>query len=121
MVRRCGEWGRWYVLAVALFNESVWGDGVLVEKGDSFIFGASIPTAMFEMFIKQEIWVDAGTEITRIYHKEKLILEEPTRIAVNRTTNEVTGVGIKACEGHDIRLIEPVSTVIKDFNAFHGP
>ncbi|WP_026461566.1 rod shape-determining protein [Adhaeribacter aquaticus] len=74
-------------------------------------------------FLTQDIAIDLGTANILIMHNNEIVLDEPSIIAFNRTTNEVVGVGNKAMqmEGkthENIRTVRPLMDgVIADFNA----
>ena len=77
----------------------------------------------FFNFLTQDIAIDLGTANILIMHNNEMVLNEPSIIAFNRTTNEVLGVGRKAMqmEGkthENIRTVRPLMDgVIADFNA----
>ena len=71
----------------------------------------------------QEIAIDLGTANTLIIHNDKVVVDEPSIVAFDRTTNKVIAIGRQAMqmEGktHDnIRTVRPLKDgVIADFNA----
>ena len=77
---------------------------------------------LFSFFTK-EIAVDLGTANTLIIHNDKVVIDEPSIIAINRTTNKLLAVGEKALmmQGRtheDIKVIRPLKDgVIADFQA----
>ncbi|TAE90704.1 MAG: rod shape-determining protein [Bacteroidetes bacterium] len=70
-----------------------------------------------------DIAIDLGTANTLIIHKGKIVVEEPSIIAMNKRTNKVIAIGTKALQMHektheDIRTIRPLRDgVIADFGA----
>jgi rod shape-determining protein MreB and related proteins len=74
-------------------------------------------------FFTQEIAIDLGTANTLIIHNDKVVVDEPSIVAVNRTTSKIIAVGKKAQQMHgkthpDIMTIRPLKDgVIADFHA----
>lgn len=74
-------------------------------------------------FLTQELAIDLGTANTLIIHKDKLVVDEPSIIAINRTTKEVLAIGSEAQKMHgktheEIKTIKPLKDgVIADFQA----
>ncbi|MBX7107655.1 MAG: rod shape-determining protein [Chitinophagales bacterium] len=74
-------------------------------------------------FLTQEIAIDLGTANTVIIHNDKVVVDEPSIVAINRTTNKVVAVGKKAMQMHEkthdnLKTIRPLKDgVIADFNA----
>ncbi|MBI1223175.1 MAG: MreB/Mrl family cell shape determining protein [Bacteroidetes bacterium] len=74
-------------------------------------------------FLVQELAIDLGTANTLIIHKDKVVVDQPSIIAINRTTNQVIAIGHQAMQMHgkvheDIKTIRPLKDgVIADFNA----
>ena len=74
-------------------------------------------------FMSQEIAIDLGTANTLIIHNDKVVVDEPSIVAIHRNTNKVIAVGKKAQQMHgktheDIKTIRPLKDgVIADFNA----
>lgn len=74
-------------------------------------------------FFNQEIAIDLGTANTLIIHENKVVVDEPSIVAINRSTNKVIAVGKRAMQMHektheDIRTVRPLKDgVIADFNA----
>ncbi len=74
-------------------------------------------------FLTQELAIDLGTANTLIIHKDKLVVDEPSIIAINRTTKEVIAIGSEAQKMHgktheEIKTIKPLKDgVIADFQA----
>ncbi|MBK8052019.1 MAG: rod shape-determining protein [Saprospiraceae bacterium] len=77
----------------------------------------------FFNFFTQELAVDLGTANTLIIQNDKVVVDEPSIVAVNRNTNEVIAVGQKAMQMHEkthdnIKTIRPLKDgVIADFQA----
>ncbi|MFI3240018.1 MAG: rod shape-determining protein [Bacteroidales bacterium] len=71
----------------------------------------------------QEIAVDLGTANTIIIHKDQIVINEPSVVAVNTKTGELLAVGERAKQMHgktheNIQTIRPLRDgVIADFNA----
>jgi rod shape-determining protein MreB and related proteins len=78
--------------------------------------------AMFN-FLTQEIAIDLGTANTIIIHNDKVVVDEPSIVAVDRTTGKVIAVGKQAQQMHgktheNIKTIRPLKDgVIADFQA----
>lgn len=74
-------------------------------------------------FFTQEIAIDLGTANTLIIYKDKIVIEEPSIIAINRTNNKVIAIGKQAMQMHgktheDIKTIRPLKDgVIADFHS----
>jgi len=74
-------------------------------------------------FLTQEIAIDLGTANTVIIHNDKVVVDEPSIVAVNRLTGKVVAVGKKAMQMHEkthetLKTIRPLRDgVIADFNA----
>ncbi|MEO1433914.1 MAG: rod shape-determining protein [Bacteroidota bacterium] len=74
-------------------------------------------------FFKQEIAIDLGTANTLIINDDKVIIDEPSIVAVDRRTGETIAVGRKAMQMHEkthenIKTIRPLKDgVIADFQA----
>ena len=71
----------------------------------------------------QELAIDLGTANTLIIHNNKVVVDEPSVVAINRKTNALMAVGQKANlirerENPDIMTIRPLKDgVIADFTA----
>jgi len=71
----------------------------------------------------QDIAVDLGTANTIIIHNDKIVIDEPSVVALDTKTNKLIAVGERAREMHGkvhegIRTVRPLSDgVIADFNA----
>jgi rod shape-determining protein MreB len=74
-------------------------------------------------FFTQDLAIDLGTANTLIMHKDKLVVDEPSIIAVNRASKEVLAIGSEAQKMHgktheDIKTVRPLKDgVIADFEA----
>jgi rod shape-determining protein MreB len=74
-------------------------------------------------FFTQEIAIDLGTANTLIIHNDKVMVDEPSIVAIDRTTNKVIAVGKQAQKMHgktheNIKTIRPLKDgVIADFHA----
>jgi rod shape-determining protein MreB len=74
-------------------------------------------------FLTQEIAIDLGTANTLIIHNDKLVVDEPSIVAMDRTTGKVIAVGKQAMQMHgktheNIKTIRPLKDgVIADFEA----
>lgn len=74
-------------------------------------------------FLTQEIAMDLGTANTIIIHNDKIVVDEPSIVAVEVSTGRLMAVGTKARQMHgktheNIRTIRPLRDgVIADFNA----
>ncbi len=77
---------------------------------------------LFSMFHK-EIAIDLGTANTIIIHNDKVVVDEPSIVAIDRETNKVIAVGKKALMMHgktheNIKTIRPLQDgVIADFQS----
>jgi rod shape-determining protein MreB and related proteins len=76
----------------------------------------------FNLF-SQEIAIDLGTANTLIIQNDKVVVDEPSIVAIDRTTGKVIAVGRKAQQMHgktheNIKTIRPLKDgVIADFHA----
>lgn len=74
-------------------------------------------------FFTQELAIDLGTANTLIIHKDQVVVDEPSIIAIERSTNEVMAIGHEALQMHgreneNIKTIKPLKDgVIADFLA----
>jgi rod shape-determining protein MreB len=74
-------------------------------------------------FLTQEIAIDLGTANTLIIENDKVVVDEPSIIAMNRVTGEVQAIGKRAMQMHgktheNIKTIRPLKDgVIADFKA----
>ena len=73
--------------------------------------------------LTQEIAIDLGTANTLIIHNDKVVVDEPSIVAIDRTTGKVIAVGKQAMMMHgktheNIKTITPLKDgVIADFEA----
>src|ERR1019366_4339496 len=63
-------------------------------------------------FLTQEIAIDLGTANTLIIHNDKVVVDEPSIVAIDRTTSQVIAVGKRAMQMHgktheNIKMIHP--------------
>ncbi len=71
----------------------------------------------------QEIAIDLGTANTIIIHNDKIVVDEPSVVALDRRTDKLIAIGDKARQMHgktheNIRTVRPLRDgVIADFNA----
>lgn len=74
-------------------------------------------------FLHNDIAVDLGTANTLIIQNDKIVVDEPSIIAINRDTNKLLAVGREAMQMHEkthdnIKTIRPLKDgVIADFHA----
>ncbi|MCG8475416.1 MAG: rod shape-determining protein [Cytophagales bacterium] len=74
-------------------------------------------------FFQSDIAIDLGTANTLIIHKDKIVVDEPSIIAIDRNTNKVMAIGKQAMLMHEkthenIKTIRPLKDgVIADFHA----
>ncbi|MDH3382210.1 MAG: rod shape-determining protein [Flavobacteriaceae bacterium] len=74
-------------------------------------------------FFSQEIAIDLGTANTIIIHNDKVVVDEPSIVAIDRRTEKLIAIGEKARQMHgktheNIKTIRPLRDgVIADFNA----
>ena len=74
-------------------------------------------------FFSSDLAIDLGTANTLIIQKEKVVVDEPSIIAMDRTTNKVLAIGRQAMQMHEkthdnIKTIRPLKDgVIADFHA----
>ncbi len=77
---------------------------------------------IFDIF-RSDLAIDLGTANTLIIYKDKIVVDEPSIIARDRTTGKVIEIGRKAMQMHEkthdnIRTIRPLKDgVIADFQA----
>ena len=71
----------------------------------------------------EEIAIDLGTANTLIIHNDKVVVNSPSIVAIDRTTNKVIAIGEEAnmMQGkthENIKTVRPLKDgVIADFNA----
>lgn len=74
-------------------------------------------------FFTQEIAIDLGTANTLIIYKDKVVVDEPSIVAKDRSTDKVIAIGRKAQQMHgktheNIKTVRPLKDgVIADFQA----
>ncbi|MEQ8808625.1 MAG: rod shape-determining protein [Imperialibacter sp.] len=74
-------------------------------------------------FFSSDIAIDLGTANTLIIHKDKIVVDEPSIIAIDKNTNKVLAIGREAMQMHEkthenIKTIRPLQDgVIADFHA----
>ena len=74
-------------------------------------------------FFNKEIAIDLGTANTLIIYKDQVVVDEPSIVAIDKTTKTVIAVGKKAMMMHekthaDIETIRPLKDgVIANFQA----
>lgn len=74
-------------------------------------------------FFSSDIAIDLGTANTLIIHKDKIVVDEPSIIAIDKMTNKVLAIGREAMQMHEkthenIKTIRPLKDgVIADFHA----
>src|SRR5215467_15556090 len=74
-------------------------------------------------FLTQEMAIDLGTANTVIIHNDKVVVDEPSIVAINRLTSKVVAVGKRAMQMHEkthdnLKTIRPLKDgVIADFAA----
>ena len=74
-------------------------------------------------FLTQEIAIDLGTANTIIIHNDKIVVDEPSIVAIDKNTGKLIAIGDKARQMHgktheNIKTIRPLRDgVIADFNA----
>lgn len=77
-------------------------------------------------FLTQEIAIDLGTANTLIIHNDQVVVDEPSIVAIDRSSNKIVAVGKKAMMMHEkthenLKTIRPLKDgVIADFNAAEG-
>ena len=78
--------------------------------------------ALFDLF-SSDIAIDLGTANTLIIQKDKVVVDEPSIIAIDKNTNKVLAIGRQAMQMHEkthenIKTIRPLKDgVIADFHA----
>ena len=74
-------------------------------------------------FLTQEIAIDLGTANTIIIHNDKVVVDEPSIVAIDKSTGKLIAIGEQARQMHgktheNIKTIRPLRDgVIADFNA----
>jgi rod shape-determining protein MreB and related proteins len=74
-------------------------------------------------FLTQEIAIDLGTANTIIIHNEKIVVDEPSIVAIDTTTKKLVAIGNAARQMHgkthqNIKTVRPLRDgVIADFDA----
>jgi rod shape-determining protein MreB and related proteins len=74
-------------------------------------------------FLTQEIAIDLGTANTIIIHNDKIVVDEPSIVAIDRNTGKLIAIGERARQMHgkthdNIHTVRPLRDgVIADFNA----
>src|SRR5512145_3540103 len=74
-------------------------------------------------FLTQEIAIDLGTANTIIIHNDKVVVDEPSIVAIDKNSGKMIAIGEQARQMHgktheNIRTVRPLRDgVIADFNA----
>ncbi|MCK9208572.1 MAG: rod shape-determining protein, partial [Salinivirgaceae bacterium] len=74
-------------------------------------------------FLTQEIAIDLGTANTIIIHNDKIVVDEPSIVAIDTATGKLIAIGEKARQMHGkthdhIKTVRPLRDgVIADFDA----
>ena len=74
-------------------------------------------------FLTQEIAIDLGTANTLIIHEDKVVVDEPSIVAIDRKTSKIMAIGKDAMQMHgktheNIKTVRPLKDgVIADFEA----
>ncbi len=74
-------------------------------------------------FLTQEIAIDLGTANTIIIHNDKIVVDEPSIVAIDKNTGKLIAIGESARQMHgktheNIKTVRPLRDgVIADFNA----
>jgi len=74
-------------------------------------------------FLTQELAIDLGTANTIIIQNDKIVMDEPSIVAIDQNTNKLIAIGEKARQMHgrtheNIKTVRPLRDgVIADFNA----
>ncbi len=74
-------------------------------------------------FLTQELAIDLGTANTIIIHNEKIVVDEPSIVAIDHATGKIIAIGQEARQMHgktheNIKTVRPLRDgVIADFNA----
>lgn len=74
-------------------------------------------------FFTQEIAIDLGTANTLVIHNDKVVVDEPSIVAIDRSSGKVIAVGKRAMQMHgktheEIKTVRPLKDgVIADFQA----
>lgn len=74
-------------------------------------------------FLTQEIAIDLGTANTIIIHNDKIVVDEPSIVAIDKLNNKLIAIGEKARQMHgktheNIKTVRPLRDgVIADFDA----
>src|SRR5512137_1056105 len=74
-------------------------------------------------FLTQEIAIDLGTANTIIIHNDKIVVDEPSIVAIDKNTGKLIAIGEAARQMHgktheNIKVVRPLRDgVIADFNA----
>ena len=74
-------------------------------------------------FLTQELAIDLGTANTVIIHNDKIVVDEPSIVAIDHATGKIIAIGQEARQMHgktheNIKTIRPLRDgVIADFNA----
>ena len=61
-------------------------------------------------FFSSDIAIDLGTANTLIINKEKIVVDEPSIIAIDRTSNKVLAIGRQAMQMHE-KTLENIKTI----------
>lgn len=108
----------------------------LLKKDLAFVLILAVYTLLFPIFanyfirtmslfnfLTQDIAIDLGTANTLIIYKDKVVVDEPSIIAIDRLTSKVIAIGREAMQMHEkthdnIKTIRPLKEgVIADFYA----
>ena len=94
-----------------------------LQENDILNINISIETMGLFSFLTQEIAIDLGTANTIIIHNDKIVVDEPSIVAIDNTTKKLIAIGEKARQMHgktheNIKTVRPLRDgVIADFDA----
>ena len=66
-------------------------------------------------FLTEDIAIDLGTANTLIIHNDKVVVDSPSIVAINRTTNKIIAVGQEANQMQG-KTHENIKTIIQKNN-----
>ena len=114
------KWGQKIINNTQVYLKKI---KILAKKIKHKLNNINIKLMSFKDYFYRDIAIDLGTANTLIIHNGKVIINEPSIIAIDKNTNKMLAVGKQAMQMHEkthdnIKTIRPLKDgVIADFDA----
>ena len=114
------KWGQKIINSIQVYLKKI---KILAKKIKHNLNNINIKLMSFKDYFYRDIAIDLGTANTLIIYNDKVIVNEPSIIAIDKNTNKMLAVGKQAMQMHEkthdnIKTIRPLKDgVIADFDA----